>query len=51
MLTHAQELVYHLTELMPTQYQKIISRALLGLFLEAQGHPYQNILWPNLRVH
>lgn len=39
MLTHAQELVYNLSELMPTQYQKDNLEAMLGLFLEAQGHP------------
>lgn len=39
MLAHAQELVYTLKELMPTQYQKDNLEAMLGLFLEAQGHP------------
>lgn len=39
MLTHAQELVYNLSELMPTQYQKDNLEAMLGLFLEGQGHP------------
>ncbi len=39
MLTQAQELVYNLSELMPTQYQKDNLEAMLGLFLEAQGHP------------
>ncbi|MBD2514172.1 hypothetical protein H6G93_03965 [Nostoc sp. FACHB-973] len=39
MLAHAQELVYTLKELMPTQYQKDNLQAMLGLFLEAQGHP------------
>ncbi|MEO0843103.1 MAG: hypothetical protein AAF063_29965 [Cyanobacteria bacterium J06643_5] len=39
MLTHAQELVYTLKDLMPTQYQKENLEAMLGLFLEAQGHP------------
>ena len=39
MLAHAQELVYNLSELMPTQYQKQNLEAMLGLFLEAQGHP------------
>jgi hypothetical protein len=39
MLAHAQELVYTLKELMPTQYQKENLEAMLGLFLEAQGHP------------
>ncbi|MBW4501025.1 MAG: hypothetical protein KME57_16035 [Scytonema hyalinum WJT4-NPBG1] len=39
MLTHAQQLVYNLSELMPTQYQKDNFDAMLGLFLEAQGHP------------
>ena len=39
MLAHAQELVYNLSELMPTQYQKENLEAMLGLFLEGQGHP------------
>nr|WP_199341034.1 transposase [Nostoc spongiaeforme] len=39
MLAHAQELVYSLKELMPTQYQKDNLEAMLTLFLEAQGHP------------
>ncbi|WP_211178818.1 transposase [Brasilonema octagenarum] len=39
MLTYAQKLVYNLKELMPTQYQKDNLDAMLGLFLEAQGHP------------
>ncbi|PMB25837.1 hypothetical protein CEN46_04875, partial [Fischerella thermalis CCMEE 5318] len=39
MLAHAQNLVYTLTELMPTQYQKDNLEAMLALFLEAQGHP------------
>lgn len=39
MLAHAQDLVYNLSELMPTQYQKDNLEAMLGLFLEAQGHP------------
>ncbi len=39
MLAHAQELVYTLAELMPTSYQKDNLEAMLGLFLEAQGHP------------
>ena len=39
MLAHAQDLVYSLTELMPTQYQKDNLEAMLGLFLSAQGHP------------
>ena len=38
MLAHAQELVYSLSELMPTQYQKDNLEAMLGLFLSAQGH-------------
>ncbi|NJM73407.1 MAG: hypothetical protein HC862_26620 [Scytonema sp. RU_4_4] len=37
MLGYAQELVYTLKELMPTQYQKDNLEAMLGLFLEAQG--------------
>lgn len=39
MLAHAQKLVYSLSELMPTNYQKSNLEAMLGLFLEAQGHP------------
>lgn len=39
MLAYAQELVYSLKELMPTQYQKDNLEAMLALFLEAQGHP------------
>jgi hypothetical protein len=39
MLAHAQNLVYNLRELMPTQYQKENLEAMLALFLEAQGHP------------
>ena len=35
----AQELVYNLKELMPTQYQKDNFDAMLGLFLSAQGYP------------
>ena len=38
-LAHAQDLVYNLLSLMPTQYQKDNLEAMLGLFLEAQGHP------------
>ena len=39
MLAHVQDLVYNLSELMPTQYQKENLEAMLGLFLEAQGNP------------
>ena len=39
MLAYAQELVYNLKELMPTQYQKDNFDAMLELFLSAQGHP------------
>jgi hypothetical protein len=39
MLAHAQELVYNLKELMPTQYQQDNLEAMLSLFKEAQGHP------------
>ena len=35
----AQELVYNLKQLMPTQYQKDNLDAMLGLFLSAEGHP------------
>jgi len=36
---HAQGLVYSLLCLMPSAYQKASLNAMLGLFLEAQGHP------------
>ena len=36
---HAQGLVYSLLCLMPSVYQKASFNALMGLFLEAQGHP------------
>ena len=36
---HAQGLVYSLRCLMLSLYQKASLNALLGLFLEAQGHP------------
>jgi hypothetical protein len=36
---YAQGLVYSLLCLMPSTYQKASLNALLGLFLEAQGHP------------
>jgi hypothetical protein len=39
MLAHTQELVYTLSELMPTHYEKQNLEAMFGLFLEAQGHP------------
>lgn len=39
MLANAQNLVYSLKELMPTVYQKQNLEAMLGLFLEAKGHP------------
>jgi len=41
--THAQGLVYSLLYLMPSLYQKASLNALLGLFLEAQGHALPNI--------
>ena len=37
-LQHAQGLVYRLLELMPSEYQKASLNAMLGLFLETQGH-------------
>jgi hypothetical protein len=37
-LQQAQGLVYSLLCLMPSVYQKASLNALLGLFLEAQGH-------------
>lgn len=37
-LQHAQGLVYSLLCLMPSAYQKASLNALLGLFLDAQGH-------------
>ncbi len=36
-LAHAQQLVYTLLSLMPSQYQRDNLQAILGLFLEAQG--------------
>lgn len=39
MLAHAQDLVYNLKQMMPTQYQKDNLEAMLGLFLKAQGYP------------
>lgn len=36
---YAQGLVYSLLELMPSVYQQASLKTLLGLFLEAQGHP------------
>lgn len=39
-LQHAHGLVYSLLCLMPSVYQKASLNALLGLFLEAQGHPF-----------
>src|SRR6478672_3508 len=38
-LAHAQELIYHLLELMPSLYQRQSLQALLELFLRAQGTP------------
>ena len=38
MLQHAQTLVYSLVGLMPSVYQKASLKAVLGLFLDAQGH-------------
>jgi hypothetical protein len=38
-LAHAQQLVYTLLSLMPSEYQRDNLQAMLGLFLEAQGHP------------
>jgi Transposase DDE domain len=38
-LEHAQGLVYSLLCLMPSVYQKASFKALMGLMLEAQGHP------------
>jgi hypothetical protein len=38
-LAHAQGLVYTLLNLMPTLYQQESLQTLMGLFLEAQGHP------------
>lgn len=35
----AQQLVYALLSLMPSAYQRENLEAMLGLFLEAQGHP------------
>ena len=38
-LQHAQGPVYALLHLMPSAYQHSSLRSVLGLFLEAQGHP------------
>ncbi|QIR39428.1 transposase [Tolypothrix sp. PCC 7910] len=38
-LAHAQGLVYTLLSLMPSKYQQQNLEAMLGLFLQAQGHP------------
>ena len=38
MLPHAQRLVYSLISLMPSVYQKASLKAVLGLFLDVQGH-------------
>jgi hypothetical protein len=38
-LAHAQGLVYTLLGVMPSTYQRDSLQALLGLFLQAQGHP------------
>lgn len=38
-LAHAQQLVYTLLSLMPSQYQRENLEAMLGLFLEDLGHP------------
>lgn len=38
-LAHAQGLVYTLLNLMPSAYQRDSLQVMLGLFLEAQGHP------------
>jgi len=39
LLAHAQGLVYTLLNLMPSCYQRDSLQVMLGLFLEAQGHP------------
>ncbi len=36
---HAQSLVYRLLGLMPSIYQEASLKALLGMFLQVQGHP------------
>ncbi len=38
-LAHAQQLVYILLSLMPSSYQRDNLETMLGLFLQAQGHP------------
>ena len=38
-LAHAQGLVYTLLNFMPSPYQRDSLQAILGLFLQAQGHP------------
>ncbi len=54
-LEHAQGLVYVLLHLMPSSYQHASISSLLGLFLEAQGHPaiaelLPQVLWMK-RLH
>ncbi len=39
MLAHAQELIYQLLDRMPSAYQRQSLKALLELFLKAQGAP------------
>jgi hypothetical protein len=39
LLAHAQELIYHLLDGMPSSYQRQSLQALLELFLRAQGAP------------
>lgn len=38
-LAHAQNIVYTLLSLIPSEYQRENLEAMLGLFLEDQGHP------------
>lgn len=38
-LAHAQGLVYTLLSMMPSHYQRDSLQAILGLFLQVQGHP------------
>lgn len=47
-LPRAQGLAYTLLNLMPSPYHRDSLQAMLGLFLQVQGHPLH---WHSLRVH
>ena len=51
-LAHALGLVYTLLSLMPSHYQRDSLQAILGLFVQAQGHPWEESLkkWRNVRT-